>query len=94
MEVVRVLVAVAGGFAVAWSLLAAPRTGVINVFARTLGATAPVLNIYTLGGLIFVMSLYLSPYVFLTVKAVMSRMDASLEARKASAGWRPSARPA
>jgi iron(III) transport system permease protein len=65
--------------AVAWSLLAAPRTGVINVFARTLGATAPVLNIYTLGGLIFVMSLYLSPYVFLTVKAVMSRMDASLE---------------
>jgi iron(III) transport system permease protein len=65
--------------AVAWSLLAAPRTGVINVFARTLGATAPVLNIYTLGGLVFVMSLYLSPYVFLTVNAVMSRMDASLE---------------
>jgi iron(III) transport system permease protein len=65
--------------AVAWSLLAAPRTGVINIFARTLGATAPVLNIYTLGGLIFVMSLYLSPYVFLTVKAVMSRIDASLE---------------
>jgi iron(III) transport system permease protein len=32
--------------AVAWSLLAAPRTGVINVFARTLGATAPVVNIY------------------------------------------------
>jgi iron(III) transport system permease protein len=65
--------------AVAWSLLAAPRTGVINVFARALGATAPVLNIYTLGGLVFVMSLYLSPYVFLTVKAVMSRMDSSLE---------------
>jgi iron(III) transport system permease protein len=65
--------------AVAWSLLAAPRTGVINVFARTLGATAPLVNIYTIGGLIFVMSLYLSPYVFLTVKAVMSRMDASLE---------------
>jgi iron(III) transport system permease protein len=65
--------------AVAWSLLAAPRTGVINVVARTLGASAPVVNIYTIGGLIFVMSLYLSPYVFLTVKAMMSRMDASLE---------------
>jgi iron(III) transport system permease protein len=65
--------------AVAWSLLGAPRTGVINVFARSLGATAPVVNIYTLGGLVFVMSLYLSPYVFLAVKAVMSRMDASLE---------------
>jgi iron(III) transport system permease protein len=65
--------------AVAWSLLASPRTGVINVFARTLGASAPVVNIYTIGGLIFVMSLYLSPYVFLTVKAMMSRVDASLE---------------
>ena len=65
--------------AVAWSLLAAPRTGVINVVARTLGATAPVLNIYSLAGVTFVMALYLSPYVFLTVKAVVSRMDASLE---------------
>ena len=65
--------------AVAWSLLAAPRTGLINVLARSLGAKAPVLNIYTMGGVIFVMSLYLSPYVFLTVKAVMERMDGSLE---------------
>jgi iron(III) transport system permease protein len=65
--------------AVAWALLAAPRTGLINVLARQLGAGAPVLNIYSMGGLIFVMSLYLSPYVFLTVQAVMQRMDASLE---------------
>ena len=65
--------------AVAWALMAAPRTGLINVFARQLGATTPVLNIYSMGGLIFVMSLYLSPFVFLTVQAVMQRMDASLE---------------
>jgi iron(III) transport system permease protein len=65
--------------AVAWALLAAPRTGLINVLARQLGARAPVLNIYSMSGLIFVMSLYLSPYVFLTVQAVMQRMDASLE---------------
>ena len=32
-----------------------------------------------MSGLIFVMSLYVSPYVFLTVQAVMQRMDASLE---------------
>ena len=32
-----------------------------------------------MAGLIFVMSLYVSPYVFLTVQAVMQRMDASLE---------------
>jgi iron(III) transport system permease protein len=65
--------------AVAWALLAAPRTGLINVLARELGAGAPLLNIYSMGGLIFVMSLYVSPYVFLTVQAVMQRMDASLE---------------
>jgi iron(III) transport system permease protein len=65
--------------AVAWALMAAPRTGLINLLARQLGATAPVLNIYSMSGLIFVMSLYLSPFVFLTVQAVMQRMDASLE---------------
>ena len=65
--------------AVAWALLAAPRTGLINVLARTFGMTAPLLNIYSMSGLIFVMSLYVSPYVFLTVQAVMQRMDASLE---------------
>src|SRR5262245_2412125 len=65
--------------AVAWALMAAPRTGLINVFAKQLGATSPLLDIYSMGGLIFVMSLYLSPYVFLTVQAVMLRMDAALE---------------
>jgi iron(III) transport system permease protein len=65
--------------AVAWALLAAPRTGLINVLVRQFGATAPVLNIYSMGGLVFVMSLYVSPYVFLTVQAVMQRMEASLE---------------
>jgi iron(III) transport system permease protein len=65
--------------AVAWALLASPRTGLINVLAMQSGASAPVLNIYSMAGLIFVMSLYLSPYVFLTVQAVMQRMDASLE---------------
>jgi hypothetical protein len=43
--------------AVAPSLLAAPRSGVINVFAGTLDATVPVLSIYTLGGLMLAMSL-------------------------------------
>ena len=65
--------------AVAWALLGAPRTGLLNVLARQLGAAAPVLNIYSMSGLIFVMALYVSPYVFLTVQAVMQRMDASLE---------------
>jgi iron(III) transport system permease protein len=66
--------------AVAWSLLGAPRTGFINVVARGLTGNAdPLINIYTRGGVIFVMGLYLSSYVFITVKAVMERMDATFE---------------
>jgi iron(III) transport system permease protein len=65
--------------AIAWALLAAPRTGLINLMARQLGASGPLLNIYSMSGLVFVMGLYVSPYVFITVQAVMQRMDASLE---------------
>ena len=72
--------------AVAWSLLAAPRTGVLNVVARQLGASGPVANIYSMPGLVFVMGLYMSPYVFLTVKAVMDRMDSRLEEASQIAG--------
>jgi iron(III) transport system permease protein len=72
--------------AVAWALLAAPRTGLINVLARRFGAPAPLLNIYSMGGLVFVMALYVSPYVFLTVQAVMQRMEASLEDASLIAG--------
>ena len=77
--------------AVAWSLLAAPRTGVLNVIARHLGAAHPILDIYSMAGLVFVMGIYMSPYVFLTVKAVMDQMDARLEDASLIAGaglWR------
>ncbi len=72
--------------AVAWSLLGAPRTGLLNVAARQLGATGPVINIYGMGGLIFVSALYLSPFIFVAAKAAMERMDASLEDASAIAG--------
>ena len=72
--------------AVAWSLLGAPRTGLINVAARQLGATAPVINIYGMGGLIFVSALYLSPFIFVATRAALERMDSSLEDASAIAG--------
>jgi iron(III) transport system permease protein len=72
--------------AVAWSLLGSPRTGLINVTARALGATAPVVNIYGMGGLIFVSALYLSPFVFVAARAALERMDATLEDASAIAG--------
>src|SRR5262249_53162932 len=53
--------------AVASALLAAPRTGLINVLAVQFGSSTPIFNVYSMPGLIFVMALYLSPFVFLTV---------------------------
>ena len=72
--------------AVAWALLAAPRTGLINVLAAQFGFKGAIFNIYSMPGLILVMALYFSPYVFLTVQAVMQRMDASLEEASLVAG--------
>src|SRR5215471_2784042 len=56
--------------AVAWELLAAPNSGLLNQFYRTVtGAESDsyLFNIYSLPGLIFVISCYTFPYVFVLV---------------------------
>src|SRR5439155_4627564 len=56
--------------AIAWELLAAPNSGLINKAWRALtGAEmdAYLFNIYTLPGLIFVIACYTFPYVFVLV---------------------------
>jgi iron(III) transport system permease protein len=66
--------------AIAWTLLANPRIGFINnVFTENLGFDAAPLNIYSLGGLVFVMALYYSPIVFLFVAGALRSMDPALE---------------
>src|SRR6185295_16243538 len=56
--------------AIAWELLAAPNSGLLNQLYRgAIGdpAADPLFNIYTLPGLIFVISCYTFPYVFVLV---------------------------
>src|SRR5947207_673792 len=56
--------------AIAWELLAAPNSGLLNQLYRALtGADADehLLDIYSLPGLIFVISCYTFPYVFVLV---------------------------
>ena len=66
--------------AIAWSLLANPRIGFINnLFTEALGFDEAPLNIYSLGGLVFVMALYYSPIVFLFVAGSLRSMDPALE---------------
>lgn len=64
--------------ALAWSLLASPTAGFANVLLRDLGMNLTI-NIYSLGGLIFVLGLFYAPYVFMLVHSSLSMMNADLE---------------
>src|ERR1041384_3241959 len=77
--------------AIAWELLAAPNSGLLNQLYRTLsGAEAdePLFDIYTLSGLIFVISCYTFPYVFVLVANALDRIPGDLEDASAILGGR------
>ncbi|WP_433869156.1 ABC transporter permease [Saccharopolyspora sp. CA-218241] len=65
--------------ALAWSILASPGAGLINVAFRDLGITGPVVDVYTLAGVIVVMAMYYAPYAFLMIHGSMSLMNPDLE---------------
>jgi iron(III) transport system permease protein len=68
--------------AIAWELLAAPNSGLLNQLFRAITGAEPdayLFNIYTLGGLIFVISCYTFPYVFVLVANTLDRMPGDLE---------------
>jgi iron(III) transport system permease protein len=64
--------------AVAWALLFAPRVGAINRMLAALGLPWQV-DIYTHGGMLWVMGIYLAPYVMMIVAAAMRSVDPSFE---------------
>src|ERR1044072_5015121 len=68
--------------AIAWELLAAPYSGLLNqLYCATIGypGAEPLFNIYSLGGLIFVISCYTFPYVFVLVANALDRIPGDLE---------------
>ena len=66
--------------AISWTYLCAPNSGLIqNFFADWFGISLKFLDIYSLGGAIWVLSLFYTPYVYLCVIAPMRQMDAALE---------------
>ena len=64
--------------ALAWAQLGSPASGFINVVARAIGVP-DLINIYSFGGLIFVLGLYYAPYTFLMVHSALSLMNPDLE---------------
>ena len=75
--------------AIAWELLAAPNSGLLNQLYRTItGAEADehLFNIYSLTGLIFVISCYTFPFVFVLVANALDNMPGELEDASAILG--------
>jgi iron(III) transport system permease protein len=67
-------------FTVSWILLASPKIGIINVVLRELFATDAVfVDIYSLGGMVFVDGMHQSPLAFLLMTAAFRAMDPALE---------------
>jgi iron(III) transport system permease protein len=76
--------------AVGWIMLLSPKTGTLNVFLKDLfGLKEPPFNIYSLAGIIWVMSLGSVSFLFLFFVTALRSMDASLEEAAAISGAGP-----
>ncbi|CCG04520.1 ABC transporter permease [Blastococcus saxobsidens] len=78
--------------ALGWVLLLGPRNGVLNTTLMSIfGLEESPFDIFTPWGIIFVLSLFLYPLVFLPVSAALEGIDPALEQAAASLGasrWR------
>ena len=75
--------------AIAWELLAAPNSGLLNQLYREITGAPPdahLLNIYSFTGLVFVISCYTFPYVFVLVANALDRTPGDLEDASAILG--------
>jgi len=73
---------------VAWVMLGSPKTGLINTAFKWLGLGLHV-DLYTMGGLIFVFGIYYAPYVYMFTASALRNMDPSLEEAAEVAGASP-----
>ncbi|MES3004308.1 MAG: iron ABC transporter permease [Pseudomonadota bacterium] len=68
--------------AIAWEILAAPNSGLINVLYRFLAGTESdthLVDIYTFPGLVFAIACYTFPYVFTLVANGLDKVPSDLE---------------
>ncbi|HEX3244541.1 MAG TPA: iron ABC transporter permease [Chloroflexota bacterium] len=76
--------------AIGWILLLSPNTGVLNVFLRNLfGLSESPFNIYSLGGMLWVLSVGSTSFIFLLMVNALRNMDASLEESSRASGAGP-----
>lgn len=65
--------------AMAWGILAAPKTGLMNQLWRVLGGGGDLFDIYSPAGIAWVMALFEGTVAFVMISAAMKSMDPSLE---------------
>ncbi len=73
--------------AFAWVMLAGPNAGYLNKLYRDLtGAEAPLLNIFSMTGLVFVVAIYTFPYVYIMIANTLGLIASDLEEAAAILG--------
>src|SRR5712671_1309226 len=78
---------------IAWILLLGPNAGLINVFLRDVFGVASAFNIYSMSGLVLVLTFSFYPLIFFAVTAALDNMDPAYEEAAQMAGasaWRAS----
>src|SRR5205085_9936188 len=74
--------------AVAWSILASPKTGLPNTFIKRAGIDFRF-DVYTMGGLITIFGIYYAPYVYMFTASALRNMDPALEVTAEISGATP-----
>jgi iron(III) transport system permease protein len=73
--------------AFAWVMLAGPNAGLLNVLWRdATGAADPLVNVFTMPGLVFVVTMYTFPYVYIMIANTLALIGSDLEEAAAILG--------
>jgi len=76
--------------AIAWTQLLNPSVGYLNnLFSFMFNLDKAPFNIYTISGMIWVLTLFYSPFAFITISRAMEKMDPTLEEAARIAGASP-----
>ncbi len=76
--------------AIAWTQLLNPSVGYVNVILQHVFELAQSpFNIYSMGGLVWVLTLFYSPFAFITISRALEKMDPTLEEAARISGASP-----
>lgn len=76
--------------AMAWLRLLNPQAGTMNQFLMTVfGLSSAPFNIYTMTGLVWVLTTFYYPFAFITISRAMEKMDPTLEEASRISGASP-----